>query len=94
MYNGNSMKKNIFVCLALIISNIMLAVPPIPENNSGFNGIKEYPSEIFGPNNNRNTELPQSILVLLVEFDDIKFDLVADYPDSLVHDHQYFDRSH
>ncbi|MCK4311702.1 MAG: immune inhibitor A [Candidatus Cloacimonetes bacterium] len=87
--------KRIFLLLLIISSvfSILYSVPPVPLKTSGILEIKEYPSEIYSHLVNRwNLSLPQDILILLVEFEDITFDLIPDYPDSLAHDREYFER--
>ncbi len=87
--------KKVF-CLSLIIGliNVFLsAVPSVPGKTTGLPNYKEYSSEIYSRSNpDRNRDLPQSILALMVEFNDITFDLIPDYPDSLKHDKEYFER--
>jgi len=39
-----------------------------------------------------NDNIPDSILIFLVEFADVKFDTIPDFPDYLAHDHDYFHR--
>ena len=41
---------------------------------------------------NRSQDIPDSILVFLVQFEDVKFDTVADFPDFIPHDKAYFHR--
>jgi len=78
--------------LAFFCTNI-IAVPPHPLKKTGIIDVDFGPSEIFSPKNNERTHnVPDSLLVLMVEFNDIKFDKVPDYPDSLVHDITYFER--
>ena len=88
------MKKGF--CLSVLvglISVFLSAVPPVPGKTTGLPNYKEYPSEIYSRSNpNRSRDLPQSILALMVEFNDITFDLIPDYPDSLAHDKEYFER--
>lgn len=40
----------------------------------------------------RSNDIPDSILVFLVQFEDVKFDTVADFPDFIAHDEAYFHR--
>lgn len=87
------MQKILLFTILATLAISLLAVPPVPLKTDGYNPVKVYPSQNFGPNsNNRNGELPQNILVLRAEFTDIKFDLEADYPDYVAHDEIYFDR--
>ncbi|MCK5050090.1 MAG: hypothetical protein KAS53_00015 [Candidatus Cloacimonetes bacterium] len=87
------MKRSILIILvACIIVPFLFAMPPVPEKADNLN-IKVYPSERFGRNNSEfRDELPQDILAIMVQFSDITFDLVPDYPDSLAHNKEYFER--
>ncbi|MBT4333294.1 MAG: hypothetical protein HOD64_08445, partial [Candidatus Cloacimonetes bacterium] len=68
------------------------AMPPIP-GKTDYNNYQIYPSEKYSRNNPAfRDELPQNILAIMVQFNDITFDLVPDYPDSLSHDKEYFER--
>ncbi len=78
--------------MMIAVATIIFAVPPVPEKKSGIRPLPEYPSQIYGTRTSKNTALPQSILVILVEFQDVQFDLIPDYPDSLAHDQEYFER--
>jgi len=84
----------ILILIAVSLLTVSLySVPPAPLKTDGFNPVKVYPSENFGPNsNNRSGDLPENVLVLRAEFTDIKFDLEPDYPDFVAHDEVYFDR--
>ncbi|MCD4817892.1 MAG: immune inhibitor A [Candidatus Cloacimonetes bacterium] len=80
------------IILLVFIVNIF-AVLPHPLKKTGIIDVDFGPSEIFAPQNNvRTNNVPDSLLVLMVEFNDIKFDLIPDYPDSLAHDFSYFER--
>lgn len=87
--------KRVF-CLSVLVGLLTVflsAVPPVPGKTTGLINYKEYLSEIYSrSNSNRNRDLPQCILALMVEFNDVTFDLIADYPDSLEHDKEYFER--
>jgi M6 family metalloprotease-like protein len=87
--------KRVFYLSVMIglITVFLSAVPPVPGKTIGLPNYKEYPSEIHSRSNpNRNRDLPQSILALMVEFNDVTFDLIPDYPDSLAHNKEYFER--
>ncbi len=87
--------KKVFCLFVLVglITVFLSAVPPVPGKTTGLINYKEYPSEIYSrSNSNRNRDLPQSILALMVEFNDVTFDLIPDYPDSLAHNKEYFER--
>ena len=93
------MKKYIILKIAvtyIIIvfsSSQLFAVPNHPNKKHGNLSMQEYPTEIFNQKiGSRANNVPDSILVLLVEFSDVTFDLVPDYPDSVAHDHDYFER--
>ncbi|MFC1898627.1 FG-GAP-like repeat-containing protein [Candidatus Cloacimonadota bacterium] len=82
--------------IALIMSFLCLplfSVPVVPGKKAKTSQFQEYPSENFSRWHNRDRrELPQSILALMVEFTDIQFDLIPDFPDSLAHNQEYFER--
>ena len=79
--------------MVVLGTSIVFSVPPAPMKTTGILDIREYPSEIYQQNlDNRDLILPQNILAFLVEFEDIKFDLVPDYPDSLAHNKEYFEQ--
>jgi len=82
----------LIILVTLIISPSLLAMPSVPGkvDNSSY---KVYPSDRYSRRNSSiREELPQNILALMVEFNDVTFDLVPDYPDSLAHDKEYFER--
>lgn len=87
------MIKSILIILATcIVSQFLFAMPSIPGKTDNSNYVV-YPSERFGRNNSLlRVELPQNILAIMVEFSDVTFDLVPDYPDSLAHNKEYFER--
>ncbi|NQT64722.1 MAG: hypothetical protein HQ554_00895, partial [FCB group bacterium] len=87
------MKRSILIILAAcIISPFLFAMPSVPGKIDN-NNYKVYPSEKYGRNNSAfRDELPQNILVIMVEFSDITFDLIPDFPDSLAHNKEYFER--
>ncbi len=86
-------KKLVTVILLLVAVSYLICVPIVPGKETGHSPIKEYPSEIFGRQNGyREVDLPQSILALRVEFSDVQFDLVPDFPDSLAHDKEFYER--
>jgi len=88
------MRKNLFFLLLLLVFVTLLnSVPPCPERDFPNFWQPDQPSHEFPRQlNGSRVELPQSILVLRVDFADISFDLVPDYPDSLAHDKTYFER--
>ncbi|MBN1948302.1 MAG: VCBS repeat-containing protein [Candidatus Cloacimonetes bacterium] len=49
-------------------------------------------SEIKPGSTGKSRNTPDSVLVILVEFTDVKFDSLADYPDFIPHDRAYFHR--
>ncbi|MCF7857805.1 MAG: hypothetical protein K9N07_00570 [Candidatus Cloacimonetes bacterium] len=87
------MKRSLIVIL--ILSTFVLglnSMPQVPGKNQQLRYL-EYPPESFvNYGVNVRNELPQNILALRVEFSDVTFDLEADYPDSLAHDQDYFER--
>lgn len=86
------MKKILFVTL-LIASAMLLAVPPHPAKKSDFQNYQEYNSEIFRPApNTKSSNMPDSILVLRAQFQDVEFITEPTYPDSIPHNKAYFQR--
>lgn len=87
-------KAGTCILLSILLCSILYAVPPVPEKTSGIDMPHIYPSENFTPQTPYRSpaNLPDSILVLRVQFSDLSFNLEADYPDSLAHDYAYFDR--
>ncbi len=87
------MKRSILVFLATcMVAQYLFAMPQIPGKIDN-NNYKIYPSEKYGRNNSAfRDELPQNILAIMVQFSDVTFDLNPDYPDSLAHDKEYFER--
>ena len=86
------MKRFFVVSFILLAASVNLfSVPLHPLKPDSYPNIFSGSSEIFS-RQNRNDNVPDSILVLMVDFEDLEFDLVADYPDSLAHDQVYFER--
>jgi M6 family metalloprotease-like protein len=91
---GIPMKR--ITIIALITSFLcftLFSVPVVPGKEPRNLQFQEYPSENFSRWHNRDSrELPQNILALRMEFTDVQFDLVPDFPDSLAHNKEYFER--
>jgi len=87
------MKRTILIFLTTcIVGSYLFAMPSIPGKTDN-NNYKIYPSENYGRNNPAfRDELPQNILAIMVQFNDVTFDLDPDYPDSLAHNKEYFER--
>jgi len=87
------MKRLILIILvACVVSPFLSAMPSVP-GKTDYQNYKIYSSEKYSRNNSViRDELPQNILAIMVEFNDITFDLVPDYPDSLAHNKEYFER--
>ncbi|MDP8267935.1 MAG: T9SS type A sorting domain-containing protein [Candidatus Tenebribacter davisii] len=87
------MKRSTLIILVVCIISISLsAMPSIPGKTDKYS-FTEYPSEKFGRNSSAHRdELPQNILGIMVQFSDISFNFVPDYPDSLAHNKEYFER--
>ncbi|KQC07566.1 MAG: hypothetical protein APR54_06005 [Candidatus Cloacimonas sp. SDB] len=87
------MPKYLLLSLIILTSTFLTAY-----NETYFKDLKPvenygYSSEKFSPrNNDRSDNVPDSILVFLVEFSDVAFDTIPDYPDFLAHDKAYFHR--
>ncbi len=88
------MKKCIStVIVAIFFLTIIYAVPAHPLKKNVQHKDRSQSSEVFKiDKNSRMQNLPDSTLVIRVEFSDTKFDLVPDYPDSIPHDKAYFER--
>ncbi len=85
------MKKYIFALFLLFIFYNLFSVPPCPEKKSGIINFKEYPSEKFSKyKNTKNFNVPDSILIILTEFSDIKFRDDSTSFDGFNHDKKYF----
>lgn len=71
-------------------------VPPHPlckQLPPGFEPVKVEGARLASPGLwDRPKNLPNNILVLRVQFSDVKFATTAQYPDYLVHDYEFFDR--
>jgi M6 family metalloprotease-like protein len=83
----------------LLLTIILICSTVLPANDNyhsaGLKPVETYgfSGERFTSNlNSRSNELPDSILIFLVEFEDAKFDTVPDFPDFLAHDRAYFHR--
>ncbi len=91
---GVLMRKLAIITIALVI--VFPFLHSFNINGPKPKGLVEtygYTSEIFSRNNQlQDNNIPDSILVLMVEFEDVKFDSIADYPDFLVHDKIFFER--
>lgn len=86
-------KYSIMTLLLFLVITIVGEVIPHPMMNKPVTNNPTFPSEKF-PQENRNgtKELPENVLVFLVEFSDVAFVSEPAYPDSLVHNEAYFDR--
>lgn len=84
--------------LMLCISGLTAMVVPHPLYKYPPKLKASHPSELFGPRAaTKDRPLPQNILVLRVQFSDVRFQSVPAYPDSvsnptLIHDRAYFER--
>ena len=92
----NRCNNKILVLIVMMVVSASLAalklVPPHPDkkDNELFYSCEEYRNKGRALVNLRDT--PDSILVLLIDFSDLSFDMIPDYPDSLAHDIDYFER--
>lgn len=87
------MRKFVLIIFCVsALNSFLFALPSIPGKVSN-NDFNIFPSVKYGRNNPAfRDELPQNILAIMVQFSDVTFDLVPDYPDSLAHDQEYFER--
>ncbi|MDY0298775.1 MAG: T9SS type A sorting domain-containing protein [Candidatus Cloacimonadaceae bacterium] len=78
-----------------IVENWQAPQMDLPDNfgidreNGWFSTVNTKHLEALSP---KNGDIPQNILVLMVEFSDVHFRLEPAYPDSLAHDLAFFDR--
>ncbi len=88
------MKRTLVTIVLLTIVFALAAyAPPHPKYNGKVKLPGSHSSEIFGIHNQRrDTNFPDSILVLRVQFSDVSFVNSPQYPDSLVHNRAFFDR--
>jgi M6 family metalloprotease-like protein len=88
------MKYKIILAGLLTVFLALSAVPPIPERSEKGTPYTTHSSEIFGPSisQQRNFNLPDSILVLRVQFSDVTFDATGSQPSGVPHDKEYFER--
>ncbi len=86
-------KLSVIATLLIVVISIFGEVMPYQNKLTPVTYRKSRPSEkYFTTDIKRGRELPEKSLVVLVQFSDVQFDLVADYPDSLAHDQAYFER--
>jgi M6 family metalloprotease-like protein len=86
-------KYSIMTLLLFLVITLIGEVMPHPMMNKPVSSKASFPSDKF-PRLNRKgqKELPQNVLVYLVQFSDLSFVSQPSYPDSLVHDQAFFDR--
>ena len=91
---GVKMKKiSTITLLLLIVIALVGEVVPHPMMSEPVSKNISFPSEkcpIEGKNGEK--ELPENVLVYLVQFSDVSFVSEPSYPDSLVHNQAFFDR--
>ncbi|MCK4957106.1 MAG: T9SS type A sorting domain-containing protein [Candidatus Cloacimonetes bacterium] len=83
--------KPIVSCLLVLVFSGLFAVPFCPDYKGNAENLAVYPSQRFY-DNSRGEDLPDNLLVLLIEFEDVKFISEVSYPDFLVHDKAYFSK--
>lgn len=86
-------RYSIMTLLLFLVITLLGEVIPHPTMKKPVSHQASFPSEKF-PKLNRtgDKELPQNVLVYLVQFSDVSFVTEPSYPDSLVHDQAFFDR--
>ncbi len=85
------MKKYILLTLLLAIYLYTYAVPPCPEKKTHLLNIKEYPSQKFTKyHNEKNSNVPDSILIIMTDFTDIKFRDETNSFDGFDHNEKFF----
>ena len=68
------MKKIFLIIFTLSLFYGLFAVPPCPKKNTDILPVLDLPSETFTKyHNEKNTNVPDSILIILVDFPDVKF---------------------
>jgi len=81
------------VCLAAGLTILQAMVPPHPLYSNPPTLRPDRASQIFGPpGSGKSKTLPQSVLVLRVQFTDKQFISIPAYPDSLAHNTAFFER--
>ncbi|MFO7895584.1 MAG: T9SS type A sorting domain-containing protein [Candidatus Cloacimonadales bacterium] len=83
--------KLVLLASMIFIFSHLSAAPFVPEYQGDLQPEKVYPSQRF-QNQERGRNLPENILVLRVEFSDVKFITEPQYPDFLPHDEAYFSK--
>lgn len=87
------MPKVVIIFLLLAFSSAVWAVPPHPLVEVDYPPTHEFHTSSFIRSNGMQPiNVPDSILVLRAEFEDIKFNLQPTYPDSIPRDKAYFER--
>jgi M6 family metalloprotease-like protein len=88
-----NMPKVVIISLLLAFSLVLGAVPPHPLVESDYSPTHEFRSEhSFRTSGLQPVNVPDSILVLRAEFEDVKFISEPTYPDSIPRDKAYFER--
>ncbi len=83
----------IALSVAAFLGAMVPAHPFCEQLPPGFKPTKVESSRLGFPGSwDRPKNLPNNILVLRVQFSDVKFATTAQYPDFLVHDEEFFDR--
>lgn len=87
------MQKVVLALLLMTLSASLLAVPAHPLKHSGIQIDNEKSSKIFGPQKGlRSINYPDSVLALMVAFQDASFDTSTAFPDSFPHNQAYYER--
>eukprot|EP00831_Metopus_contortus_P078735 TRINITY_DN767_c0_g1_i1.p2 TRINITY_DN767_c0_g1~~TRINITY_DN767_c0_g1_i1.p2 ORF type:complete len:220 (-),score=18.87 TRINITY_DN767_c0_g1_i1:129-788(-) len=91
---GVKMKKiSTITLLLMIVIALVGEVVPHPMMSEPVSKNISFPSEKFPiEGKNGEKELPENVLVYLVQFSDVSFVSEPSYPDSLVHNQAFFDR--
>jgi len=90
-FSKNTGIKWLLSTVLIFILNLLFAVPFVPGYSGDLQPERVYPSKRYFQNS-RGRDLPNNILVLLVEFSDVTFDLESHYPDFHPHDVSYFSK--
>ncbi len=85
-------RKSYWLLLVSLLATALWSMPPHPlkQDISGYPDTAELRHAPFKAIS-RVDGIPQTVLTIMVEYADVKFDDVADYPDNLVHDSTFVD---
>ena len=85
-------RKAYWILLVSLLASALWSMPPHPlkQDTSGYPNHKAMRHAPLR-SQSRVDGIPQTVLTIMVEYADVKFDDVADYPDNMVHDSTFVD---